>query len=116
MNWVAPIKDEDTLRLFGNALKEVDYKYYIMFEVGVGTGLQLQDILSFKVKDVRDKDEITVEIGTKNIKNIFKVPEDLKKTIHTLTILTSLFQENKHTEFFVQPDIASDLTLLELRP
>lgn len=80
MNWVAPIKDEDTLRLFGNALKEVDYKYYIMFEVGVGTGLQLQDILSFKVKDVRDKDEITVEIGTKNIKNIFKVPEDLKKT------------------------------------
>lgn len=85
MNWVAPIKDEDTLRLFGNALKEVDYKYYIMFEVGVGTGLQLQDILSFKVKDVRDKDEITVEIGTKNIKNIFKVPEDLKKTIHTFT-------------------------------
>ena len=75
MNWVAPIKDEDTLRLFGNALKEVDYKYYIMFEVGVGTGLQLQDILSFKVKDVRDKDEITVEIGTKNIKNTFKVPD-----------------------------------------
>ena len=95
MNWVAPIKDEDTLRLFGNALKEVDYKYYIMFEVGVGTGLQLQDILSFKVKDVRDKDEITVEIGTKNIKNIFKVPEDLKKTISVnIKHMIKLFKEN----------------------
>lgn len=28
-----------------------------------------------------DKDEITVEIGTKNIKNTFKIPEDLKAII-----------------------------------
>ena len=68
MNWVAPIKDTDTLELFGEKLKEVDYKYYIMFEIGIGTGLQLKDILKFKVKDVRGKSEITVEIGTKNIK------------------------------------------------
>ncbi|WP_302626394.1 tyrosine-type recombinase/integrase [uncultured Eubacterium sp.] len=85
MNWVAPIKDEDTLRLFGNALKEVDYKYYIMFELGVGTGLQLQDILSIKNKDVRGKKEITVEIGTKNIKNTFQIPEELQEIIRDYT-------------------------------
>ena len=55
MNWVAPIKDEKTLQLFGETLKEVDYKYYIMFQIGVGTGLQLQDILLFKNKDVAGK-------------------------------------------------------------
>ena len=85
MNWVAPIKDEKTLQLFGETLKEVDYKYYIMFELGVGTGLQLQDILAFKNKDVTDKKEITVEIGTKNIKNTFSIPEDLQKTINDYT-------------------------------
>lgn len=85
MNWVAPIKDEETLKRFGETLKEVDYKYYIMFELGVGTGLQLQDILSFKNKDVTDKKEITVEIGTKNIKNTFKISDDLKKIIHDFT-------------------------------
>ena len=42
MNWVAPIKDQETLKNFGETLKQVDYKYYIMFELGVGTGLQLQ--------------------------------------------------------------------------
>ena len=78
MNWVAPIKDSETLSKFKEALKNTDYKYYIMFEIGVGTGLQLQDILNFKNKDVTDKDEITVEIGTKNIKNTFKIPEELK--------------------------------------
>ena len=80
MNWVAPIKDEKTLQLFGETLKEVDYKYYIMFELGVGTGLQLQDILSFKNKDVTGKKEITVEIGTKNIKNTFPFRQTSKKS------------------------------------
>lgn len=85
MNWVAPIKDEKTLKLFGDTLKEVDYKYYIMFQLGVGTGLQLQDILSFKNKDVTGKSEITVRIGTKNIVNTFTVPEDLQQIISDYT-------------------------------
>lgn len=85
MNWVAPIKDKDTLKQFSEVLKDVDYKYYIMFELGIGTGLQLQDILSFKNKDVTGKKEITVEIGTKNIKNTFKVPQSLQEIINEYT-------------------------------
>lgn len=85
MNWVAPIKDKDTLKQFSEVLKDVDYKYYIMFELGIGTGLQLQDILSFKNKDVTGKKEITVEIGTKNIKNTFKVPQFLQEIINEYT-------------------------------
>lgn len=85
MNWVAPIKDPKTLKLFGETLKEVDYKYYIMFELGVGTGLQLQDILTFKVKDVRGKKKISVSIGTKNIKNVFDIPENLQAIIKDFT-------------------------------
>ena len=73
------------MKQFGEVLKEVDYKYYIMFELGVGTGLQLQDILTFKNKDVTGKKEITVEIGTKNIKNTFKIPEELQKIITDFT-------------------------------
>ena len=85
MNWVAPIKDEKTLKDFGETLKNVDYKYYIMFELGVGTGLQLQDILLFKVKDVRNKKKITVEIGAKNIKNTFDISPELQKIIADYT-------------------------------
>ncbi len=81
MNWVAPIKDKETLKLFGEQLKEIDYKYYILFELGVGTGLQLQDILKFKVKDVAGKSEISVKIGTKNIENTFYLSKELQKII-----------------------------------
>ncbi|MCI5900050.1 MAG: tyrosine-type recombinase/integrase [Lachnospiraceae bacterium] len=85
MNWVAPIKDDTTLEKFKEKLREVDDKYYILFEIGVGTGLQLQEILKFKVKVIRGKDSIEACIGTKNIKRIFKIPEELKKIIEEYT-------------------------------
>lgn len=81
MNWVAPIKDDETLDKFKQILRTYDDKYYIMFEIGVGTGLQLQDILKFRVKDISNKSSITVTIGTKNIKRTFNIPEDVQKII-----------------------------------
>lgn len=85
MNWVAPIKEDETLENFKKALRKNDDKYYIMFEIGVGTGLQLQDILKFKVKDIAGKSSITVSIGTKNIKRTFYIPEDVQKIITEYT-------------------------------
>ncbi|MDO4521950.1 MAG: tyrosine-type recombinase/integrase [Eubacteriales bacterium] len=85
MNWVAPIKDEETLQKFKDALREVDDKYYILFEIGVGTGMQLQEILKFRNRDIRGKDKIEASIGTKNIKRTFTIPEDLKKIINDFT-------------------------------
>ncbi len=81
MNWVAPIKDEETLVMFAEALKEIDEKYYILFELGIGTGLQLQDILAFKVKDVKGKKELVVKIGKHKQKIVFKIPANLQKEI-----------------------------------
>lgn len=85
MNWVAPIKDEETLEKFKAKLREMDDKYYIMFEIGVGTGLQLQEILKFKNKDIREKDSIEAYIGTKNIKRTFLIPPELKQIIKDYT-------------------------------
>lgn len=85
MNWVAPIKDDETLNKFKEKLKSMDEKYYIMFEIGVGTGMQLQEILKLKVKDVRGKDEIEAYIGTKHIRRTFRFPEELKEEIMKYT-------------------------------
>ncbi len=85
MNWVAPIKNENTLKEFKEHLKQLDNKYYIMFELGVGTGLQLQEILKIRNKDIVGKDEIIVSIGTKNIQRTYKVPAELKAIITAYT-------------------------------
>lgn len=85
MNWVAPIKDDETLKRFKERLRQMDDKYYIMFEIGVGTGMQLQDILKLKNKDVRDKDFIEACIGTKQIKRTFNFSPELKEEIRRFT-------------------------------
>lgn len=85
MNWVAPIKDEKTLNEFRAKLKDLDLKYYIMFEIGIGTGLQLQEILKFKNKDLAGKDSITVTIGTKGTEREFKINPELKQIISDYT-------------------------------
>lgn len=81
MNWVSPIKDEKTLMEFEERLRKVDDKYYIMFIIGIETGMLLQDILQLKVKDILGKDVIKAEIGTKKIQREYKVTEEVKKII-----------------------------------
>ncbi len=85
MNWVAPIKDEKMLKRFTDELRKMDDKYFIMFEIGVGTGLQLQEILKLKNRDVRGKNQISVSIGTKNIRRTFRIPKDVKQVIMDYT-------------------------------
>ena len=81
MNWVAPIKDDDTLKQYKEKLREIDDKYYIMFEIGVGTGMQLQEILRLRVGDVRGKKRIDTLIGTRGIKRSFIIPDQLMGVI-----------------------------------
>lgn len=41
MSWVSPIKDKETLQKFENGLKAAGEKYYVLFEIGLGTGLKM---------------------------------------------------------------------------
>ncbi len=86
MNWVAPIKDEETLRRYEEELLNMDEKYYIMFRIGVGTGMQVQDILQLKVGDVKGKDSITAYLGTHRVKRSYRFDGELKKVIQRYTL------------------------------
>ena len=45
MNWVAPIKDEETLVAFGEALKDIDEKYYYHGLATVGGTIGTSNLL-----------------------------------------------------------------------
>ena len=85
MNWVAPIKDEKTFKDFEERLRMMGSKYYIMFEIGVGTGLQLQDVLKLRVRDVKDKEFLEVFIGTRRVRRVFRFSDELREAIAAYT-------------------------------
>ena len=63
----------------------MDVKYYILFQIGVGTGMLLQDILKLKVLDVKGQDFLEVFIGSKKIRRVFQFPQGLKKELEDFT-------------------------------
>lgn len=73
---VEPIKNPEQLDKLSDYLKNKNYRDYVMFMIGVNTGLRISDILKLKAKDVRGKEFIvTTEIKTgKKKKVIISLP------------------------------------------
>lgn len=79
---VQPIKSKAKIAAMKAVLKDKDEKYYVMFMIGINSGLRISDILKLQVKDVKDKDEIELkETKTKKPKR-FWIDDPLKKCLN----------------------------------
>ncbi|MEK4883655.1 site-specific integrase [Bacillus sp. FSL W8-0223] len=53
MNFVQPIRDQEKIERIKEFLKEDSERNYLLFLVGINTGLRISDILKLKVGDVK---------------------------------------------------------------
>lgn len=88
MKTVQPIREVDHLNDMKVYLKDWNEKYYMMFLLGIRTGLRISDILTLKVKDVRDeKGTIKSHILTKEKKTLkskrIKIHPELKRELQS---------------------------------
>lgn len=60
MNFVQPIRDPALIEKIEKYLKSKNERDYILFLLGIYTGLRISDILSLKVKDLRNKDFLKI--------------------------------------------------------
>jgi integrase len=81
MNEVGAIKDRKQIEKIKNVLKKTNMRDYLLFVLGINTGLRVSDLLTLKVGDVTDTDTIKVrEKKTKKTK-VFWLNEVAKKAI-----------------------------------
>ena len=79
MKLVQPIRDRENLEEMKMELLKTGYKNYLMFVIGINTGLRISDILELKVKDLKDKTHIKIiEQKTNKIKR-FLINSSLKE-------------------------------------
>lgn len=82
MNFVQPIRDKEKLEEMKEELKKKGTRNYIMFLVGINTGLRVSDVVKLNRDDVRDENNnmrthITIiETKTKKVKR-FPICNDL---------------------------------------
>ena len=68
MEFVEPIRGKRKIELVKVILKKNDFRDYMLFLMGINSGLRISDILKLKVSDVRGKRYIEVkEQKTDNI-------------------------------------------------
>ena len=61
MEFVEPIRDRETINLVKRILKEHGTRDYLLFLMGINSGLRISDILKLKVKDVLNKNYIEIK-------------------------------------------------------
>lgn len=81
MRVVQPIRDLEKIKEIKEHLKQSNLRNYMMFVLGVNTGLRISDILPLTVGHVRDRDYISIiEKKTKKQK-LMLITDTLKKDI-----------------------------------
>jgi integrase len=60
MKKVNPIREKKKIKEMKGVLKRHNFRDYILFELGINSGLRISDLLKIKVKDVKNTYEITV--------------------------------------------------------
>ncbi len=99
MSNVEPIRDLETIKRIKEILKNTNYRDFLLFTLGINSGLRISDLLKLKVKDVKNKDFIEIkEQKTRKYKR-FPVQNDLKyiidKFIKNLNSEEWLFKSRK---------------------
>ncbi|RND00258.1 site-specific integrase [Lysinibacillus halotolerans] len=100
MRYVEPIREKDWLEEFLNYFKENSMRDYVMFMVGIHTGLRISDILPLKKRDVLGTHIMIFEKKTGKQKR-FIIPSPLRKVldeyIKDLRNTDYLFESQKKT-------------------
>lgn len=60
MNKVEPLRDPEQIEKMKEALRKKGEKYYMMFVIGINTGLRISDIQKLKVSDVLGQDHMQI--------------------------------------------------------
>ncbi len=81
MNVVEPIRSVDLIRDISLFLKTKSERNYIMFLLGIYSGLRISDILKLRVKDVKNKNSISLREQKTGKQRIFVINPYLKKEL-----------------------------------
>lgn len=78
MEFVEPIRDKRKIELVKVILKENGFRDYMLFLMGINSGLRISDILKLKVSDVRGKRYIEVKEQKTGKYRKFPITESFK--------------------------------------
>lgn len=81
MKVVQPIRDKNKIEEVKTELLKTGMRNYMIFVLGINTGLRIGDLLRLKVEDVRDKTHIIIQEQKTGKSKRFMINHQLRKEI-----------------------------------
>lgn len=81
MNYVEPIRDSSKVQEIANYLRKYSERNYIMFLIGINSGLRISDILKLRVRDIKGKETICIREKKTKKQKIFPMTPILKREL-----------------------------------
>ncbi|MFW5788016.1 MAG: site-specific integrase [Halanaerobiales bacterium] len=99
MEKVEPIRDREKIEEMKNELLKSGFRNYLLFILGINTGLRISDLLSLKVRDVKERSHILIkEKKTEKNKRFLinsQLKQEIKRYIKGMTADDYLFKSQK---------------------
>lgn len=93
MEVVQPIRDPELIEDIAEFLRMKNERDYVLFAVGIYTGIRIADILKLRVRDVRGKTHLTLYEGKTKKRKTVKLSKTLK------AILEEYAADKEETEY-----------------
>lgn len=90
MNFVEPIRDSNKVRELANYLRKYSERNYIMFIIGINSGLRISDILKLRVRDVKGKEQVSIREKKTGKQRIFPMTPILKRELKNYCLYKDL--------------------------
>ncbi|WP_217562255.1 tyrosine-type recombinase/integrase [Paenibacillus sp. GbtcB18] len=81
MQVAQPIRDPEKIIELQDVLKNHSMRDWLLFTIGINSGLHLNDILRLRVKDVKDRNEISITEEKTGKSKSFRIDDALKSYI-----------------------------------
>jgi integrase len=81
MQIVQPIRDKEKIIEIQSILKKQSLRDWLLFTIGINSGLHLNDLLLLKVKDVKNKSVVSVREEKTGKEKSFTLTEELRLSI-----------------------------------
>ena len=65
MYYVEPLKNKEEIKILDSYFKQQNSRNHLLFNLGINTPMRINQLVKLKVRDVIDKEEITVIVGSK---------------------------------------------------
>lgn len=90
MEYVEPIRDKKQLENMKRYLKERNLRDWLLFILGINSGLRISDLLRLTVEDVKGKDRITIREEKTGKAKDFPLSDNCKKAVNEYLKTTGL--------------------------